>query len=96
MVKHTEIVRRKQSTNCLSLFDHFVGLALKGLNGSVDGMLIFSDYLRIVNLSDFFGCSGHVIRANTIRYFMSVCNFALEKVSKWHQLWCFEFSGHLI
>ena len=54
MVKHTEIFRRKQSTNCLSLFDHFVGLALKGLNGSVDGMLIFSDYLRIVNLSDFF------------------------------------------
>ena len=27
MVKHTQTIRR----NCLSVFDHFVGLALKGL-----------------------------------------------------------------
>ena len=31
MVKHTQTIRRQQPTNCLSLFDHFVGLALKGL-----------------------------------------------------------------
>ena len=31
MVKHTQIIRRQQPTNCLSLFDHFVKLALKGL-----------------------------------------------------------------
>ena len=29
MVKHTEAIRRL--TNCLSVFDHFVGLALKRL-----------------------------------------------------------------
>ena len=29
MIKHTQIIRRQ--TNCLSVFDHFVGLALKGL-----------------------------------------------------------------
>ena len=29
MVKHTQTVREKQLTNCLSVFDHFVGLALK-------------------------------------------------------------------
>ena len=28
----THSVCRKQLTNCLSLFDHFVGLVLKGLN----------------------------------------------------------------
>ena len=28
MVKHTQTIRR---LNCLSVFDHFVGLALKGL-----------------------------------------------------------------
>ena len=31
MVKHTETITRQQPTNCLSVFDHFVGLALKGL-----------------------------------------------------------------
>ena len=32
MVKHTQTIRRQQPTNFLSVFDHFVGLALKGLN----------------------------------------------------------------
>ena len=32
MVKHIQTIRRREATNCLSVFDHFVGLALKGLN----------------------------------------------------------------
>ena len=32
MVKHTQTIRRQQPVNCLSVFDHFVGLALKGLS----------------------------------------------------------------
>ena len=31
MVKHTQTIRRQQPTNCLSLFDYFVELALKRL-----------------------------------------------------------------
>ena len=31
MVKHTQTIRGLLMTNCLSVFDHFVGLALKGL-----------------------------------------------------------------
>ena len=31
MVKHTQTIRRQKPTNCLSVFDHFVGLALKVL-----------------------------------------------------------------
>ena len=31
MVKHTQIIRQFLLTNCLSVFDHFVGLAQKGL-----------------------------------------------------------------
>ena len=31
MVKHTQIIRRQKPTNYLGVFDHFVGLALKGL-----------------------------------------------------------------
>ena len=34
MVKHTQAIqiRWQQPRNCLSVFDHFVGLALKGLS----------------------------------------------------------------
>ena len=32
MVKRTQAIRRLLPTNCLSMFDHFVGLTLKGLN----------------------------------------------------------------
>ena len=31
MVKHTQTIHRLLLTNCLSVFDHFVGLVLKGL-----------------------------------------------------------------
>ena len=31
MAKHTQTIRRLLPTNCLSVFAHFVGLALKGL-----------------------------------------------------------------
>ena len=35
MVKHTQTIRPQKPTNCLSVFDHFAGLALKGLNSIV-------------------------------------------------------------
>ena len=31
MVKHIQKICRQQLTNCLSVFDHFVGFELKGL-----------------------------------------------------------------
>ena len=31
MVKHTQTIHRLFPTSCLSVFDHFLGLALKGL-----------------------------------------------------------------
>ena len=31
MVKHTQTIRRLWPTNCLSVFDPFAGLVLKGL-----------------------------------------------------------------
>ena len=34
MVKHTQTIRRLLPTNYLSVFDHFTGLVLKGLNNS--------------------------------------------------------------
>ena len=31
MVQHTQTIRRQKSTNCVSVFDYFVKLALKEL-----------------------------------------------------------------
>ena len=38
VVKHHQTIRRQQLTNCLSVFDHFVGLAHKGLR-TLDGFM---------------------------------------------------------
>ena len=35
MVKHTQKIRRQQPTNFLSVFDHFVGVAPKGLTEKI-------------------------------------------------------------
>ena len=35
MVKHTHTIRWQFADDCLRVFDHFVGLALKGLNEKV-------------------------------------------------------------
>ena len=40
MVKHIQKIRQQQPTNCLSAFDYFVGLALKGLNSWQVGILV--------------------------------------------------------
>ena len=44
MVKHTQTIRRQQPTNILSVFNYFVGLALKGLS-------TFSNFLTILEFS---------------------------------------------
>ena len=38
MVKHTQTIRRQKPMNCLTVFDHFVELALKVLKDG-DGKL---------------------------------------------------------
>ena len=50
MVRHTQIIRWQKPTNCMSVFDHFVGLTLK--------KLIFFDPFH-VNVLIFFNASQH-------------------------------------
>ena len=38
MAKHSHTNRRQQPTNCLSVFNHFVGLALKGLRSLAENL----------------------------------------------------------
>ena len=61
MVKHTQTIRRQKLTNCLSVFDHFVKLALKGLNGMLAQKLNYKiDYqnsiflLRVLDIAKWF------------------------------------------
>ena len=46
MIKHTQTICRQQLTNFLSVFDHFVGLALKGLRRDVSPLTEIQ-YLQI-------------------------------------------------
>ena len=49
MVKHTQTIFRLLPSNCLGLFDHFVGLALRELKAYKENTIVF-----IVNFGDFF------------------------------------------
>ena len=42
MVKHTQAIRRQKTAKCLSLFDHYVRLAVKGLNTPLASKLMGS------------------------------------------------------
>ena len=49
MVKHTQTIRQFLPKNCLSVFDHYVGLALKGLNPLINiGVYIFRKLIYII------------------------------------------------
>ena len=41
MVQHTQTIRPQQPTNCLSIFDHFVGLSPEGLILSTETLNYF-------------------------------------------------------
>ena len=46
MIKRTQTIHRQQPTNCLSIFDHFVGLVLKGLSAICDSFIEIDDKER--------------------------------------------------
>ena len=52
MVKHTQTIPRHQPTNCLSVFDHFVGLALKELTHNRLQQLLFFFFFFLTQLSE--------------------------------------------
>ena len=50
MVKHTQTIHRQKPTNCLSIFDNFVGLPFKGLNWYktlMKSVFLSSNYLKM-------------------------------------------------
>ena len=53
IVKHTQTIRRQKPTNCLSVFGHFVGLALKELHCQVQESMILIHARSPTNILDF-------------------------------------------
>ena len=53
MVKHIQTIRRQEATNYLSVFDHFVGLALKGLNKNNQTKKIFASCIFCREIGNF-------------------------------------------
>ena len=49
MVKHTQTIHQLLPTNCLSVFDHFVGLALKGLNLILAVLVMLNKFVGKLN-----------------------------------------------
>ena len=69
MVKHTQKSHRQQPTNCLSVFDHFVGMELKGLTSIKDiWLLYFQNSQRKLILSKFMVSSSKTV---LIKWFLS-------------------------
>ena len=50
MVKHTQTIRWHEPTNCLSMFDHLMGLALKGLTLTFLATYTISDPQLVQNI----------------------------------------------
>ena len=46
MVKHIQAIRCQKPTNCLRVFDNFVGLTFKGLKGD-SGAVFFCEFCEI-------------------------------------------------
>ena len=70
MVKHTQTIRQQKPTNCLRVFDQFVGLALKGLNCQKKLKIIL---IRILKFDDVIE-TNHVI-SHIFCFSMSYKNF---------------------
>ena len=54
MIKHTQTIRRLLPTNWLSVFDHFVGLALNGLRKlaqDLSGKINIKCYINVILLA---------------------------------------------
>ena len=71
MVKHAETIRRFLPMICLSLFDHFVGLPLKGLItiGNGNGHKDFEDtkthaFRITLNLDSYFSLENLAFRSS--------------------------------
>ena len=84
MVSHTQTVRWQQPTNCFSVFDHFMGLVLKGLTPKMDlfvKMIIDAAQKRIFSHEDFFSKCDQIRRELQIWSHLPKKSLRLKKLT---------------
>ena len=64
MVKHTQTIRRLLLTNCLSVFDQFVGLPLEGLTSSF--------FISFLNFNEIFFSQTFLVYIMIIKVFVYI------------------------
>ena len=74
MDKHTQAIPRQKPANCLSVFDHFVGLPFKGLKNLVH-LKLFPYFCREM---------FQVSREDDVKYIDAVKQNILDGSSKWN------------
>ena len=53
MVKHSKTIHRQKLANCLSVFDHFVELAFKGLRFEMNTTIHLDLFSKKTNVPEF-------------------------------------------
>ena len=88
MVKYNQTIRRQKLTSCLSIFDHFVGLALKGLIFLLIFIFIWCFLLTVTLLNSFYFNLVPSISFGGLKHFFKpygliVINPLSTKPTKW-------------
>ena len=80
MVKHAQTIRRQKPTNCLSVFDHFVELALKVLKNNAKNTLVNFNQKQKTQAPKF-GCNDRSITASLPQTLNDENDFSLPSIS---------------
>ena len=79
MVKHAQTIRWLLPTNCLSVFDHFVALALQGLTYHWSFFNIMRRFNDTSHLFKVFNDAPDYSNVNTIKYSERILDPTLKK-----------------
>ena len=81
MIKNTQTIRQQQPMNCLSVFDHFVGLAVKGLNS----IFLKTGKFRHINL--FWITNSRIYRENYLNQFVKYSSKSTKCYGTYPEQW---------
>ena len=76
MVKHAQIIRRMLPTNCLSVFDHYVGLLLKGLK-----YVLSPSFVKKIKF-----CPIDIVKLSLLRYHAMILSKLKEMIKFYHEI----------
>ena len=81
MIKNTQTIRQQQPMNCLSVFDNFVGLAVKGLNS------IFLKIGKFRHINFFWITNSRIYRENYLNQFVKYSSKSTKYYGTYPEQW---------